>query len=386
MSTLSGRLASAAHRTKIGEMWRNRDEEANPSKTVHLADFFKFEGRISGGKAIQKKRRIAVIGAGGWGTALSLSLANTGHEVCLWAYEIEVVESIRARRVNEIFMPGIRLPETVQATTELAEALDAAEIVLTVMPSHVCRTLYEKMLPYLQRGMIFVSATKGIETAGTMRMSEVIRSVVSQRFNPRLTVLSGPSFSLEVAHGDPTAVVVAAEDREAGRIVQHEFSSKTLRLYTSSDVIGVELGGAVKNVIAIAAGVVEGLGLGHNPTAALITRGLAEMTRLACACGGKRETLAGLAGMGDLVLTCTGHLSRNRTVGVELGRGRKLPEIIGSMRMVAEGVRTTGATVALAERQGVEMPITRQIHRVLEGHVSPREAIRELMERTLKDE
>ncbi len=204
-------------------------------------------------------------------------------------------------------MPGLRLPETVQATTELAEALDGAEIVLTVMPSHVCRTLYEKMLPYLHREMIFVSATKGIETAGTMRMSEVIRSVVSEHFSPRLTVLSGPSFAREVVRGDPTAVVVAAEDREAGRIVQREFSSKTLRLYTSSDVIGVELGGAVKNVIAIAAGVVEGLGLGHNPTAALITRGLAEMTRLACACGGKRETLAGLAGMGDLVLTCTGH-------------------------------------------------------------------------------
>ncbi len=315
-----------------------------------------------------------------------MSLANTGHEVRLWAYETEVVETIRARRENQIFMPGIRLPDAVQATGVLADALEGAEIVLTVMPSHVCRTLYEKMMPCLHPGMIFVSATKGIETAGTMRMSEVIRSVVSRQFDPRLTVLSGPSFASEVARGDPTAIVVAAEDREAGRIVQHEFSSQTLRLYTSSDVIGVELGGAVKNVIAIAAGVVQGLGLGHNPTAALITRGLAEMTRLACACGGRRETLAGLAGMGDLVLTCTGHLSRNRTVGVELGQGRKLSEIIGSMRMVAEGVRTTAATVALAGRHAVEMPITLQIHRVLEGHVSPREAIRELMERTLKDE
>jgi glycerol-3-phosphate dehydrogenase (NAD(P)+) len=341
---------------------------------------------ISGETVIQKKRRIAIVGAGNWGTALSLSLANTGHEVRLWAYEAEVVESIRARCENEIFMPGVRLPDTVRATAELAEALDNAEIVLTAVPSHVCRAIYEKMMPYLRGGMIFVSATKGIETAGTMRMSEVIRSVVSHQFNPRLTALSGPSFAREVARGDPTAVVVAAEDREAGKIVQHVFSSKTLRLYTSSDVIGVELGGAVKNVIAIAAGVVQGLGLGHNPTAALITRGLAEMTRLACACGGKRETLAGLAGMGDLVLTCTGDLSRNRTVGVELGKGRKLDEIMGSMRMVAEGVRTTTATVALAARHGVEMPITFQIHRVLEGHVSPREAIRELMERTLKDE
>jgi glycerol-3-phosphate dehydrogenase (NAD(P)+) len=217
-------------------------------------------------------------------------------------------------------------------------------------------------------------------------MSEVIQGTVGQRFAPQLTVLSGPSFAWEVARGDPTAVVVASEDREAARVVQQTFSSRTLRLYTSNDVVGVELGGAVKNIIAIAAGVVDGLGLGHNPTAALITRGLAEMTRLACACGARRDTLAGLAGMGDLVLTCTGHLSRNRSVGVELGRGRQLAEIIGPMRMVAEGVRTTKAAVALALEKGVEVPITQQVNRILEGEVSPREAIRELMERTLKDE
>lgn len=337
-------------------------------------------------KAINRKRRIAVIGAGTWGTALSLSLANTGHQIRIWAYEKEVVESIRLRRENALFMQGVRLPQEIVPTSDLAEALKDADVVLTVMPSHVCRGLYEKMLPDLSPGMIFVSATKGIDTVRHMRMSEIIRSVVSSRFQPHLTVLSGPSFAVEVARGDPTAVVVASEDREAARIVQQEFSSQTLRIYTSSDVVGVELGGAVKNVIAIAAGVVEGLGLGHNPTAALITRGLAEMTRLACACGGRRETLAGLAGMGDLVLTCTGDLSRNRTVGVELGKGRQLEEIVGSMRMVAEGVRTTKATVALAAQHGVEMPITRQINRVLEGRVSPREAIRELMHRTLKDE
>ncbi len=331
-------------------------------------------------------RRIAVIGAGNWGTALSATLARLGHAVKLWAYEKEVAESIRARHENELFMPGVKLPESVRATNDLAEALDGAEIVLTVMPSHVCRSVFEQMLSSLRLETVFVSATKGLDTERLMRMSEVIRSVVGRRFPPRLTVLSGPSFAREVVRGDPTAVVVASEDREAAELVQHEFSSKVLRLYTSTDVVGVELGGAVKNVIAIAAGVVEGLKLGHNPTAALITRGLAEITRLACACGGKRETLAGLAGLGDLVLTCTGDLSRNRTVGVELGRGRKLAEIIGSMRMVAEGVKTTQATAALAAKYQVEMPITQQVDRMLGGEVPPRDAIRELMERTLKEE
>ncbi len=337
-------------------------------------------------KTIGFTKNVAVIGAGNWGTALSLSLAHTGHPVRLWAFEKEAVASIRATRENALFMPGIQLPESILATGDLAEALDRAEIVLTVMPSHVCRSLYERMLPHLLPEMIFVSATKGLDTEKRMRMSEVICGVVGPSFPPRLTVLSGPSFASEVARGDPTAVVVASEDREAAQIVQREFSTRTFRIYTSSDVVGVELGGAVKNVIAIAAGVVEGLGLGHNPTAALVTRGLAEMTRLACAFGGKRETLAGLAGMGDLVLTCTGDLSRNRSVGVQLGKGRKLQEIIGSMRTVAEGVKTTGATVALAAERNVEMPITKQIHRIIEGQVSPREAIRELMERTLKDE
>jgi glycerol-3-phosphate dehydrogenase (NAD(P)+) len=331
-------------------------------------------------------KRIAVIGAGNWGTALSLRLAELGHAVGFWAFEQEVVDSIRATRQNTLFMPGVVLPENVSPTTDVAEALAGAEYVLTVMPSHVCRRLYMQMLPHLTPSMIFVSATKGIEMETRMRMTEVIRSVVSPRFAPSLTVLSGPSFAREVARGDPTAVVVASDDRKAARAVQEQFSSRTLRLYTSSDVTGVELGGAVKNVIAISAGIIEGLGLGRNPMAALVTRGLAEITRLACACGARRETLAGLAGMGDLVLTCTGDLSRNRTVGVELGKGRSLPDIVGSMRMVAEGINTTGATVALAERQGIEMPITRQTHRILQGEISPLAAIRELMERTLKDE
>ncbi len=265
-------------------------------------------------------KRISIIGAGNWGTALAATLASLGHAVTLWAYEPEVVESVWSRHENELFMPGIKLPESISATGDLAEALASPEIVVTVMPSHVCRALYEQMLPRLRPEMIFVSATKGLDAERLMRMSEVIQSVVGQRFPARLCALSGPSFAKEVIRGDPTAVVVASDDRDAAQLVQQEFSSRVLRLYTSSDVVGVELGGSVKNVIAIAAGVVEGLRLGHNPTAALITRGLAEMTRLACACGARRETLAGLAGMGDLVLTCTGELSRNRTVGVELGK------------------------------------------------------------------
>ncbi len=331
-------------------------------------------------------KQIAIIGAGNWGTALAVALARKGRPVRLWGYEPEVVQSICERRENTLYMPGVSIPASVSASGDLDEVLRGADIVLTVMPSHVCRSLFEQMVPHLRPEMIFVSATKGIETESLMRMSEVIRAVVGKRFEPRLSVLSGPSFAFEVARGDPTAVVVASVDRHTASLVQGEFSSTTLRLYSSSDVTGVELGGAVKNVIAIAAGVVNGLGLGHNPTAALLTRGLAEMTRLACACGARRETMAGLAGMGDLALTCTGDLSRNRMVGMELGRGAKLADIVASMRMVAEGIKTTRATVRLAERHQVEVPITNQVNRILEGEVTPREAIRELMERSLKEE
>jgi glycerol-3-phosphate dehydrogenase (NAD(P)+) len=330
--------------------------------------------------------QIAIIGAGSWGTALSVALSGVGHSVHLWAYEEVVAESIRSYRENRLFLPGIFLAESIHPTNSLAEALDGARFVVTVMPSHVCRSLYEEILPNLNSEMILVSATKGLEEERLMRMSEVIRSVTTPRFAPRLAVLSGPSFAMEVARGNPTAIVVASEDQDAARTVQEEFSSSSLRLYSSIDVIGVELGGAVKNIIAIAAGVIEGLGLGHNPKAALITRGLAEMTRLACACGARSETLAGLAGMGDLVLTCTGDLSRNRSVGIELCKGRSLPDIVGSMHMVAEGVKTTSAAVALAHLHGIEMPITGQVHRILEGAITPRDAIRELMERSLKTE
>lgn len=333
-------------------------------------------------------KKIAIIGAGSWGTALSIALSRSRkhHAISLWAYEAEVVESMRSWRVNEVFLPGFELPTGIAPTGSLAEALEGAQIILGVMPSTHARQLYAQVAKVMETGAVFVSATKGLEPETLLRMSEVIRQVIPAERAPRIAVLSGPSFAREVARGDPTAVVIASDDAQLAAEIQEEFSGATLRLYSNSDVAGVELGGAVKNVIAIAAGVTEGLGFGHNTLAALITRGLSEMSRLAIALGGRPETMAGLAGMGDLVLTCTGALSRNRGVGVELGKGRKLEEIVGSMRMVAEGVSTTAATRTLALRMGIEMPITEQMHAVLYEGRSPRDAIRELMERRLKGE
>jgi glycerol-3-phosphate dehydrogenase (NAD(P)+) len=333
---------------------------------------------------------IAIIGAGAWGTALSIVLGRgETHRIRLWAHEKEVCESISSRRVNEMFLPGFSIPQTVNATNDWKDAITGADIVVSVMPSHHCRGIFEEMHVYLSPAMLLVSATKGIENDTQMRMTEIIRDVVynAMGFTPRIGALSGPSFALEVARGDPTAVAIASEDAELARIVQSEFSGPSFRVYTNEDPIGVELGGALKNTIAIAAGVSAGLGLGHNSVAALITRGLAEMTRLVVACGGKAETMAGLAGLGDLVLTCTGGLSRNRSVGVELGRGRKLPEILAGMHgTVAEGVFTTTAAVGLARVRGVEMPITEQMYAILHQGKAPREAIYELMTRSGKSE
>jgi glycerol-3-phosphate dehydrogenase (NAD(P)+) len=333
---------------------------------------------------------IAIIGAGAWGTALSIILGRTGtHRVRLWVHEQEVCDSIATRRVNEKFLPGCTLPETVNPTTHWDEAIRGAHIVISVMPSSYCRSTFEEMRGYLTPEMLLVSATKGIEKDTRMRMTEVISNVVqnAMRFTPRIGALSGPSFALEAARGDPTAVTIASQDAELARTVQQEFSNASFRVYTNEDPVGVELGGALKNTIAIAAGVCAGLGLGHNSVAALITRGLAEMTRLVVACGGKAETMAGLAGLGDLVLTCTGSLSRNRSVGVELGRGRKLPEILAGMHgMVAEGIFTTTAAVGLAHGHGVEMPITEQMYAILHQGKAPREAIYDLMTRRGKSE
>ena len=334
--------------------------------------------------------RIAIIGAGAWGTGLAIVLGRGGsHQVRLWAHEEEVRNSISARRVNELFLPGQSIPHPVSPTGSLQEALRDAEIVVSVMPSQHCRLLFQQMCPHLKPGMLFVSATKGLEEKTLLRMTEVVVETIGSGngFPPRVGALSGPSFAKEVARGDPTAITIASQDAELAETVQREFSDPRFRVYTNDDVAGVELGGALKNVIAIAAGICDGLGLGHNSIAALITRGLAEITRLAVACGGRRETLAGLAGLGDLVLTCTGGLSRNRSVGVELGRGRKLPDIIAAMHgAVAEGVFTTQAAVGLARARGVEMPITEQMDAILHRGKAPADAIRELMTRSGKSE
>jgi glycerol-3-phosphate dehydrogenase (NAD(P)+) len=333
---------------------------------------------------------IAVIGAGAWGTGLSIALGRKGvHRVRLWALEKDVEESITSRRVNERFLAGYQVPKSVTVTCDLREALHKAEIVVSVMPSQHCRQLCQQMAGRLEAEMLFVSATKGLEEETLLRMTEVMRSVIESGsgFQPRIGALSGPSFAKEVARGDPTALTIASKDAELAETVQREFSDPRFRIYTNSDVIGVELGGALKNTIAIAAGVCDGLGLGHNSAAGLITRGLAEITRLAVACGGRQETMAGLAGLGDLVLTCTGGLSRNRSVGVELGRGRRLKDIIDSMHgMVAEGVFTTHAAVELARAHRVEMPIAAQMDAILHQGKSPKEAIHELMTRSGKSE
>lgn len=331
-------------------------------------------------------KNLAIIGAGSWGTALAIVLAPKFPQIKLWVHENDLADRIRESRVNDIYLPGFSLPLHIRPTADLSDALDGAEIVLTVMPSHLVRTVYGRMLPFLHQGMIFVCATKGLENGSLLRMSEVIEAVVRPKFTPRLAVISGPTFARDVASGDPTALVAASEDLSAAECVQTAFAGPTFRLYTSTDPTGVEIGGAIKNVIAIGAGTLYGLGLGHNASAALITRGLAEMTRLATAMGGKPQTLAGLAGLGDLVLTCYGELSRNRTVGIELAKGRKLEDIVGSMRMVAEGVKTTSAAVDLANRYSVEMPITWQMFQMLNHGSSPRDAVRALMERSLKGE
>ncbi|HEY9125814.1 MAG TPA: NAD(P)H-dependent glycerol-3-phosphate dehydrogenase [Acidobacteriaceae bacterium] len=333
--------------------------------------------------------RITVLGSGAWGTAIALSLANQRrHQVTLWAPRDEAAEALRRDRENRQYLPGFALPETIRITPEEDEAVEGAEMLVCVTPSAYLRQTMMHLGPHMHTGQILISATKGIEEESFRRMSQVIARVL-QVYNLKLPVgvLSGPSFAQEVAAGMPTAVTIAFEDLAVAERVQAEFSSEALRLYTSDDRIGVELGGALKNVIAIAAGVLAGLGLGLNSSAGLITRGIAEMTRLAVAAGARRETLAGLSGVGDLVLTCTGSLSRNRTVGVELGRGRKLPEILAGLNgKVAEGVRTTRAALGLARKLGVEMPITEQMELILDQGKSPQEAIRDLMLRPARAE
>jgi glycerol-3-phosphate dehydrogenase (NAD(P)+) len=324
--------------------------------------------------------RIAVLGAGSWGTALAISLARRGgHELSLWAHSPAHAKDLAETGVNTRYLPGFTLPFGIDVSADLARTIAGADTILCVTPSQALRSVMQQIAPHIAPGQVLLSASKGIEEATFLRMSQIFREYAPQ--NP-LGSLGGPSFAQEVAAALPTAITIATEDPMIGKGLQDAFSSASLRVYRNEDIIGTELGGSLKNVIALAAGVVAGLDFGSNASAALITRGIVEMTRLAVACGGRRDTLSGLSGIGDLVLTCTGGLSRNRTVGLELGKGRKLEDIIAGLNgKVAEGVRTTTAALGLAARYGVEMPITEQMSAILHHNKPPREAIRELMSR-----
>lgn len=326
---------------------------------------------------------IGVLGGGSWGTTLADLLVRRGHEVRLWAYEAEVVEAINLRRENPLFLPDCRLAEGLRASNEAGEVVDGAELVLSVAPSHLVRSVLQRAAAGIRPHTLVVSATKGIEPDSLKLMSEVVVEVLP---TSRVAALSGPSFALEVYQQQPTAVVAAARDQASAEATQKAFAAPRFRVYSNRDVIGVELAGALKNVIAIAAGVLDGLGLGNNPRAALITRGLAEITRLGVAMGADPLTFAGLAGMGDLILTTTGQLSRNRSLGVALARGASLAEYSAQHRSVAEGVNTAKGAVALGRRAGVELPICEQVHALLFEGKNAATAVGELMERTLKSE
>lgn len=333
---------------------------------------------------IRITHQVAVLGSGGWGTALAIHLGRLGNDVRLWARDAALVEALIRTRENTTYLPGFRLPETVSPTSSLEQALQGAKCIVSAVPSHGTREVLRRAAPFVTDDMVVVSATKGLEGGTLLRMSEVVEAELGVA--NRVTVLSGPSFSTELVQELPTAVAVAGHLDATVVAVQNEFRSRSFRLYATRDVVGVEIGGAMKNVIAIAAGVVESLGLGHNARSALITRGLAEVSRLAEAMGGRRETLAGLSGLGDLVLTCTGTLSRNRQVGNQLGLGRSLEEVLAGMKSVAEGVRTTKAALELGLRHDVELPITAMMAEVLSGHTEPRMAAEELMMRRQRSE
>jgi glycerol-3-phosphate dehydrogenase (NAD(P)+) len=334
--------------------------------------------------AREPAHQAAVLGAGSWGTALAIHLGSVGHRVALWGRDPALVEEMRSRRANPTYLPDLTFPPPLRPIANLGEALEGAQHVILAVPSHGMRAVIRAASAHVPGNAVLVSATKGIEPDSLCRMSEVLSEETSRRLP--VVVLSGPSFAAEVARHLPTALVAASTDPAAVRSVQAEFRGPAFRLYGSDDVVGVEVGAALKNVIAIAAGVVESLQLGHNAMAALITRGLAEISRLACAMGGRSETLFGLSGLGDLVLTCTGTLSRNRHVGIELGRGRSLDDILAGMRMVAEGVRTTAAALALGRLHEVELPIAGQMADVLMGRKTPREAVGDLMLRPQRGE
>ena len=329
---------------------------------------------------------VAVIGAGNWGTALAKLLAEKNFSVTVWAHEPKVVEGIRGRHENPSYLQGIALPENLQATSDLAEAVAGRELVLFVAPSHFMREVMRQAAPRLAPGALVISAAKGIENETLLTMSGVMAAVFPPEVAGRVVVVSGPSFAREVALKMPTAVSAASRDQKAAEAVQLALATDYLRVYTTNDVIGVELGGAVKNVIAIAAGISDGMGFGTNTRAALITRGLAEIGRLGVKMGANLMTFAGLAGLGDLVLTCTGDLSRNRQVGLALGRGKKLKEVLAEMTMVAEGVKNAEAVYKLSQKMQVEMPITEQVYLMLYADKSPALALATLMGRKLRSE
>jgi glycerol-3-phosphate dehydrogenase (NAD(P)+) len=329
---------------------------------------------------------VAVIGAGSWGTALGNLLAKKGVETVLWSYEPEVAEAVEREHRNPRYLSDVPLDPRLRATTEIDEAAAGAGAVLSVSPSHVVRSVMAQVRPHLSREVLLISASKGIEFDTLKTMDAVLEEVLPGGIGKCATFLSGPSFALEVGLGQPTAVTIASRDADAALAAQELFQTDYFRVYTNPDVLGVELGGALKNVIAIASGTVHGLGFGHNAQAALITRGLAEITRLGVALGADPLTFSGLAGMGDLILTCTGALSRNRSVGVELGRGRPIEEILAGMTMVAEGVKTAHAARELAARTGVEMPIVDAVYALLYEGLSAREAVESLMLRAPKPE
>jgi len=329
-------------------------------------------------------KRIGIIGGGSWGTALAVIAARAGHEVQLWSRNADVVRSINERRVNSRYLTSVQIPASVAATNELSAALDRAELVLFAAPSHAARELITGASPHLLEAAIIVSVSKGIEIETGKRISEIVKEIVGATHE--FVCLSGPSFAKEVVAGHPTAIVAASKDAAAARVVQSELSFENLRIYTNADVIGAEIGGSVKNVMAIAAGMAVGLGFGSNSVAALITRGLAEITRFARREGAQVETLTGLAGLGDLVLTCTGTLSRNRFVGEELGRGKRREEIVAEMSEVAEGINTARAVKRLADRANLEMPIVNEVNAVLYEGKSARDAVSDLMSRPLREE
>ena len=328
----------------------------------------------------------SVIGAGSWGSAFARYLGSIGLPTMLWIREEDIYTQALMTRENSTFLPGFRFPEPVRFTDDLRESAAFGDVVFIAVPSQFCRTVYGRIAPVLRRDQIVVSLTKGFDMKTLMRMSQVMEEVFRPHVRPRLAVLSGPSFAKEVAAGHPTALVVASRDPAAAREVQHLISSLTIRAYTSSDVTGVEVAGALKNVVAIAAGIADALKFGLNTRAALITRGLVEITNLGMALGARRETFSGLAGIGDLVLTCTGELSRNHRVGHELGKGRTLREILAGMKMVAEGVHTTVAARRISRALGVEMPISEQIYQALYRGKAPKKAVEDLMSRALKAE